>query len=174
LLDPEAEARPVLLKPLIETSRRILRQSLQEIGCQLIGARAESSIEPVLDLLDLVGQSFPGQPETMSRALVVTEGDEAARLLKSRLDSIPGTALVTAARADVTVCAVGAEEPIGRIAARLTAGVKAYEDLATRVQTRTDLTWIPLSTADSLPPRREVSPPADPPVTIARTAAVLV
>ena len=173
LLEPDANARAVLVDPLVETSRRILQQSMQEVGWQLIGAKSVSGVTPLLDVVDLVSQNYPAEPESAFRALVVTD-NPAVRPLEARLEALPEVALIKSPRAVVTACAIGIEEPIGRIASRLISGITAYEDLAARVQTRTDLTWVPLSATDALPSLARQESVVEDHMTMAQTAAVLV
>jgi len=165
LLEPEAEVRKLLLKPLTEAARQAVLESIREISCQLIGGTSVPENGPALDLAALISTSFPAQSAIaqsgfVSQVLVIPDEVDPTSLRQRLGSALPNLTVVQGRKCDVTLCALRHPLPLARVATDLISGIDIYKDLASRLHSRVDIAWAPFTDADAadLVPACEPSP----------------
>jgi serine/threonine protein kinase len=154
-LDPGCEPQALLARPLTELSRRAVLNFLTRIVCRFIQApRASSRRRGAPQFVDLLQEVLAAEGDSTEHGarerLLVVPQDADLQVVHERIkDVLPDVSVVGGPTCDVTLCTVQGEVPLEQVARDMIGGIDAFEELASRLHTRIDVQWTPLSVAES-------------------------
>ncbi len=180
LLDPDAEAQKLLLRPLATSARQAVLECIRDISCQLIGGnRAESVQTNSFDLAQIIASSLPAGSDDQrfnTQLLIVPDNVDLAELRERLAPTHANLSIVSGHKCDVTLCGIDSRTSLARIAAGIIGGVEVYKELAAKLHTRVDFEWTPLAEndddSDAAPEASRADEVADSSPTVSKTMVI--
>jgi hypothetical protein len=153
-LEPGGEPQSLLSRPLAEVSRRVVLDCLMTVVCRFVQAPPVAAGEKgPLQFVDLLLEALAAQGEATrfgatDRLLIVPQAADPALVQERIKAALPDLEVVGGPTADITLCAIHGDIPLEQLAREMIGGIDAYEELASRLHTRIDVQWTPLSGAE--------------------------
>ena len=150
-LDSNCEMHGLLSRRLAATSRCAVRDCLTAIICRYLEASPDSLTAqgqpPLVDLLreELAARGNSTGAGPSERFVIVPQEADLALVGQRLASALPNISIVGGPTGNISLCTVRGEVALEQVARELIGGIDAFEVLASRLHTRIDVEWTPLS-----------------------------